>query len=63
MVSLFLGGTYGEKVGGMFSKLGEKGKVLSIVTKPFTGKASEKTIKDTTSNTYDNVIVALPSGV
>jgi hypothetical protein len=47
----------------MFSKLGEKGKVLSIVTKPFTGKASEKTIKDTTSNTYDNVIAALPSGV
>ena len=26
-------------------------------------RASEKTIKDTTSNTYDNVIVALPSGV
>ena len=27
------------------------------------GKASEKTIKDTKSNTYDHVIAALPSGV
>ncbi len=39
----YLGGTYGEKVGGMFSKLGEKGKVLSVVTKPFTGKAGGAT--------------------